>query len=158
MSEDEVKEKEETKDAKRKKTVSYVLGVSLLIMSIILMAGVKTVFSACAVNSDNIMSCHWAQEAVFCVSIILILQSLLLLIIPGKQVKTGLALAMIPTAALMAVIPGTLINLCMMADMRCHAYMRPFVIVMAVLIIIVAVVDSLTNLISKAVSDWKKKK
>ena len=63
------------------------------------------------------------------------------LFVSDAKMKMGLDIAIIPMALLAAAIPGNIINLCMIATMRCHTIMHPAVIVMSVLMIAAAVFD-----------------
>ena len=106
------------------------------------MIGVKAAFHACPVMEDNIMSCHWAEQAVFETGIVLTAQSLILLIVKHRAVKAGVCIAMIPSALLGALIPGILINLCMRADMRCVTLMKPCVIIICAVLAVLAAVNT----------------
>ncbi|MBF1684669.1 MAG: DUF4418 family protein, partial [Selenomonas sp.] len=86
------------------------------------------------------MVCHWAGEALTGVAAVLFVISLLHALIPRAQIKMGLSLAMIPAAALAFLLPGTMIDLCMMETMRCHVIMQPAVTVIAVLNIVLSAV------------------
>ena len=133
-----------------------VIEIIILLLSAVLMIGVKAAFHACPVMEDNIMSCRWAEQAVFGTGIVLTAQSLILLIVKHRAVKAGVCIAMIPSALLGALIPGILINLCMRADMRCVTLMKPCVIIICVVLAVLAAVN--TALIAKRmkVSDAKK--
>ena len=89
------------------------------------------------------MTCHWAGQAVTGVAALLAVLATVRFFLADSRAKLGLDLAVIPTAMLAALIPGRLINLCMMHDMRCRAVMRPAVIVFSVLLIAAALVDLL---------------
>lgn len=114
--------------------------VVLLVLCVILCAGIKLVFHACKVG-ENVMACHWAEQAVFAFGLVLVLQSLGLMIFREAGVRKGIYFSIVPTAVITALIPGVLIHLCMMNDMRCHTVMRPAVIILTVLIVICAVVN-----------------
>ena len=53
----------------------------------------------------------------------------------------GLSLAMIPAAALAFLLPGTMIDLCMMETMRCHTVMQPAARAISVVLILLACLD-----------------
>ncbi len=113
----------------------------LLILSLALCIGVKLVFHACGMKDDgSYMTCHWAEQAVFAVSTGLAVTAVFRLFLDRKS-KAGAALAMSTTAAVTALIPGVCIRLCMMETMRCHAVMRPAVIILCVLLAVTGIVD-----------------
>ena len=117
-----------------------IMNVVLLVLCVILCAGIKLVFHACEVG-ENIMACHWAEQAVFAFGIVLVVQSLGLMFFREAGVRKGICFSIIPIAVITALIPGVFIHLCMMNDMRCHTVMRPAVIILTVLIVMCAIVN-----------------
>lgn len=132
------------KRRKRMKNIKA-MDIVLLVLSAVLCVGVKAVFHACEVMEDKIMSCHWAEQAVFAMGIVLVVQALGLIILSRYNVRRGLSFAMIPTAVVTAFIPKIMINLCMMNDMRCHTTMRPAVIILSIIIAVCALVNAVTS-------------
>lgn len=118
-----------------------VMDIVLLVLSAGLCIGVKVAFHACEVMEDKIMSCHWAEQAVFGMGIVLVVQALGLILLSKLDVRRGISFAMIPTAIVTAFIPNVLINLCMMDDMRCHTTMRPAVMILSIIIAVCALVN-----------------
>ena len=117
-----------------------------VILSLLLAAGTLTVFRACGPKEDGSwMTCHWAEQAVFGIGIVLVVQSLGLVFLAKLDVRRGISFAMIPTALLAAFIPGGLIHLCMMNDMRCHTTMRPAVMILSIGIAVCALINILTG-------------
>ena len=116
------------------------IGIILIIACAILTIGVKTYFSACEVTEEHTMSCHWAEQAVFGVSIVLLVQAICAVFmgLDAPNIRKGISIAMVPTAILAVVIPGYLINLCMMDTMQCRATMKPSVMVMGFVIAVLA--------------------
>lgn len=118
------------------------LDAALLLLSAALLLGVWTVFAPCAPKEDGSwMSCHWAGRAVAGTAAVLTLLAALRLLVP--RARLGLDLAMLPTAALALLLPGHLIGLCMMPDMRCRSVMLPAVTVLSILIAAAAAMDLL---------------
>ena len=115
--------------------------IVLLLLSLALCLGVKLVFHACGMKEDgSYMNCHWAEQAVFAVSAGLTITSVLRLFLDRKA-KAGAALAMSVTATFTALIPGVCIRLCMMDTMRCHAVMRPAVIILCGMLSLTGIAD-----------------
>lgn len=116
--------------------------ILLLVGSIVLCAGIKLAFHACAPKDDGSwMACHWAEQAVFASAIGMCITAVLRLFL-GARERAGAALAMSVTAVMTALLPGIFIHLCMMDTMRCHAVMRPAVIILCALIAVIGVVDA----------------
>ena len=124
-----------------------VLNIITLIVSVIFLAGTLSFLKPCGPQEDgSFMSCHWAGQALAGIAVVLLVMAILLLLLPSAESKTGAALAMVPVGILAAVLPGGLINLCMMETMRCHAVMKPgarcFGIIIEVLAVIRAVMSA----------------
>ena len=129
----------------KKKNIG-IIDIILVIVEVLFLTGVLTVFKACGPKDDGSwMTCHWAGQAAIGVAVVLLIIAIVHMIVPAAKVKLGLALAIIPVSILVAVIPGCLINLCMMDTMRCHTVMRPFIIIMSVITIILSVIDILVQ-------------
>ena len=127
-----------------KKKEIGVADILLLILSSALLLGVLTVFAPCGPKEDGgWMTCHWAGNAVAGVAAALTACAVARILV-GKA-RFGLDFAMIAMAALATQLPGRLIPLCMMADMRCRAVMKPAATVCAVLIIAAALWDILAR-------------
>ena len=97
--------------------------IVVLVLSLLLAIGSQTFMGACVHEDGSFGACHWAARALSGVGGLLAALSLLALLL--KKERAGLYLAMLPTALLGILTPGTLINLCGMATMRCRALMKP---------------------------------
>ena len=118
----------------------------LPVLALALLLGLLFVFGPCAPREDGgWMTCHWAGQALKGIAALALSLSRLHLIPAPNQRKIGLDLALMGTAALALCVPGRLIGLCMMADMRCRSVMTPAVTVLSVLLIAVSLADSLTR-------------
>ena len=119
--------------------------VCLLVFSAALCLGVKLVFHACGMKEDGSwMNCHWAEQAVFAISIGLTVTAGLRLLL-SRQAKAGAALAMSVVSVMTALLPGVFVRLCMMDTMRCHAVMRPAVIILCALIAVTGIAGAVTG-------------
>lgn len=127
------------------KTPRFGVGdIALLVVSIAFLVGIVALFGPCGPKEDGSwMTCHWAGNAVTGLATVLVAISIIHALVPGAQVKMGLAIATIPVSALAAVLPANIIDLCMMNTMHCRVVMRPAVIACAVVMIAAAVFDIL---------------
>ena len=127
---------------KRFTVCDYILPV----FAFVLLLGLFFAFGPCGPREDGgWMTCHWAGQALKGIAELELVLSLLHLIPAPDQRKIGLDLALIGTSVLALCVPGHLIGLCMMADMRCRSVMTPAVTVLSVLLIAVCVADLLTR-------------
>lgn len=115
--------------------------ISELALALILVIGSFTVFAACGVSKEHVMSCHYAQLAVTLLGAVLLIQSLLSLAIRDKKISLGLTLSQIPVTIAVFFVPGTFFSLCMMNTMRCITIFQPAVRVVDAILFIVASVD-----------------
>ena len=132
------------KNSIKKTKRTYLLDGVQLALSAALTIGSQTVFAACPVG-EKAMACHWAERALLGVGLVLTVVSLLQLLISNPKISKGLNIAVLPIVVLAALVPGVLIRLCMMTDMRCHSVFRPAVLVFSVVIFFVATVNALQN-------------
>ena len=111
-----------------------------LILSAVLAVGVLTVFRACAAMEDGMwMHCHYAQMDVFYIALALAVVSLIAMLMKSKGAVLCLNILQIVGAVVALLMPGTIMSMCMMKDMRCWSVMKPFTTVMAILVILCAV-------------------
>ena len=94
----------------------------ILALALLLTAGSMTFLGPCVHGDGSFGPCHWAGRAVTGVGALLAALGVLALAMREKQ---GLYLAMLPAATLGFAIPGTLIDLCGTAAMRCRMVMQP---------------------------------
>lgn len=124
------------------KAKKKIWSIVLLALSLALTLGTKFIFHACGAKEDGgWMSCHWAQQTVIGAGVVLTVLAVLLLLQRGAKGRRVLSLAMVPVALYAMLLPGTIVSLCMMSDMRCRAFMRPAVLLFGALIIIAAVIN-----------------
>ena len=125
------------------------IGVSdilLLLFSVVELIGILTFFAPCGPKEDGSwMSCHWAGQAVTGTALVLVVLALVHLLVRDRGMKLGLDVGLAVTAICSALLPGKLIGLCMMADMRCHRLTVPGVTVCAVLVILATALDAWTR-------------
>ena len=124
------------------KKTGVILDVVSLVLSAVLCFGTKFAFHACAPKEDGSwMACHWAEQAVFGIGIVLLILSVIMTFcFKDGHTKSGIAVSMAVLSGFTAILPNHLIKICMMADMRCHSVMKPAVLVTGILLCIVSVV------------------
>ncbi len=120
--------------------------IVLPILSVLLALGAVFLFHACPAKEDgSFMSCHWAQQTVFGLGLVLIVISGLHAGAGSRRMKMGISLSMIPVEVLTMLVPGCVIKLCAMKNMRCHTTMRPAVMVISILLLIASAIDVYIN-------------
>ena len=114
--------------------------VIVLVLSLIIAIGSVSFLSPCVHDDGSFGACHWAGQALCALGILLSLEGLAALIVKNHGIKAGLLLSALFTAVLGFLIPGTVIDLCRMATMRCRAVMQPAMRILCVLIAISALI------------------
>ena len=116
--------------------------IILVVFGAVFFIGILTFFGPCGPKDDGSwMTCHWAGQAATGLSAVLLFMSVVHIIVKNPGIKTGLSIAVIPTAILAILIPGNIISMCMMNTMRCHAVMKPGVVICSALMILAAGFD-----------------
>ena len=117
--------------------------IIILVLSLILAAGSQTFMGACVHDDGSFGACHWAARALAGIGGLLAVLAVLALLL--KKERAGLYLAMLPIALLGILTPGTLIDLCGMATMRCRALMKPAATILLALVLAAALVGWLMS-------------
>ena len=142
-----------------KKSKPGIMDIVLPVLTLIFLVGIKTFLQPCGPKDDGSwMTCHWAGQSIFGISIALFIMAILHLLVgivfskPG--IKAGISIGMVPIAIIGALTPGHLIGLCMMETMRCHTVTRPATIVFCMIIAAVALINFF---IQRASQDYEDK-
>ena len=130
---------------KRKNCRISVGDILMLVASIILLAGINSWFKVCEPEGDMVMSCHWAGEVLKALAVLVTILAVIHLIVFDGRIKCGLDIAFIGLGVLLMRIPGGVISLCKMDTMHCRQMTKLWVIILAIVIIIAAVLDILFN-------------
>lgn len=121
--------------------------LALLVLTVVLAAGVRTVFGPCVHEDGTLGSCHWVGEAIGLVSLALVAQAVLALLVRRPESRAGICLAMVPTALAVFFLPMVMRSqLCMMNTMRCIALMKPACMVLSALIAVLAAFSALRSM------------
>ncbi len=126
------------------------LDVLNLIVAVVLSVGIMTVFEGCALQDDGTwMKCHNAQLYIFYVGIAITILSLVYMFIKSKAVKLIINIIVIALAVLQALIPTKIIKMCSLYSMRCYTVMKPFSIIMGVILVLLSIIKIVSELRKK---------
>lgn len=113
------------------------------ILNILFFIGITFVFHSCGQKADGSwMTCHYAQNIIKLSSTIGMILSIINIFV-NVQTKLGIYVSTLAISIGTIFVPGKLIPLCMMNDMKCNAITKPSIIIFAVIIALY----SLSNLI-----------
>ena len=129
----------------KEKKGSMIPALATVILAMIAAAGVKSFAGPCVHEDGSFGSCHWAGQALFGLSIVIAAESVIALWRKNTALRRGLYLAMMLTAVLGILMPGTLISLCAMDSMRCRLIMRPAMLVLYALMLVSATTGALLS-------------
>lgn len=102
----------------------------VLLLSVVIAVGSVSFLGPCVHEDGSFGACHWAGRALLGTGILLTAESLFALLCRDSRMRQGAFVPMLFTACLGCLIPGTLIDLCRMATMRCRALMQPAMILL----------------------------
>ena len=129
----------------KEKKRSLVPAFVILVLAVLAAAGVKSFAGPCVHEDGSFGPCHWAGQALFGLSIVIAAESVIVLWRKDAGLRRGLYLAMMLTALLGILMPGTLISLCAMESMRCRMIMRPAMLVLYALMLVSATTGALLS-------------
>ena len=129
----------------KEKKRSLVPALVTLVLAVLAAAGVKSFAGPCVHEDGSFGPCHWAGHALFGLSIVIAAESVIVLWRKDAGLRRGLYLAMMLTAVLGILMPGTLISLCVMESMRCRMIMRPAMLVLYALMLVSATTGALLS-------------
>ena len=121
---------------------SIVTDIAIILFAVLLVLGIPYIFHACGAKDDGtFMNCHIAQQVIFGLGCVIMIISFIHIGARTPKMKMGISLALIPIEIFTALIPETIIKMCMMNDMRCQAVMKPATIIICVCMLIATIAD-----------------
>ena len=128
-----------------------VLSLVAAVLGLLLAIGVMTAFAACGPKEDGTwMHCHDVQIAIAVCAAAVAVVSALATFIKAKGAKIALCLMAIVLCIVVLALPSVM-PMCMVETMRCHAVMAPFARIVAAL----AGILSIASLVQRVRADKK---
>ena len=121
------------------------LDLVLVVVPLIALIAVKTFAGPCIHDDGSAAACTGAGDGIMWVSIVATVLALVRLFVPSRAGKIALAVAVAALGVAIALIPGTIMPLCMMETMHCQALMKPTAMVLGVLTAIVGVAGAVLS-------------
>jgi len=107
-----------------------VASLLVFLLGALIAVGSVSFLGPCVHEDGSFGVCHWAGQAMLGIGILLAAESLFALLCGDRRMRQGILIPMFFTSCLGSLIPGTLIDLCHMATMRCRALMQPAMIIL----------------------------
>ena len=95
------------------------------------------------------MKCHWTSQPEVAVGIATIVLGLLIVLSKEKAAGAAYAVASAINGVLVILIPTVVIGVCGSSDMPCHSGTQPALIIAGSLIIVTALINAASYVISK---------
>lgn len=125
---------------------SSILAAAILLIGIVIAVGSVSFLGPCVHEDGSFGACHWAGRAMLGIGVLMGLESIYALMSRDGAARSSALACMFLTALLGALTPGTLIDLCHMATMRCRAVMRPAMMILCSLAALISLIGCLTGL------------
>ncbi len=116
-----------------------------LVLAVVIAVGSVSFLGPCIHEDESFGACHWAGQALFGLGLLLAAESLFTLLVKDLRMRQGCLVTIWMTAVLGFFIPGTLIDLCSMATMRCVALMQPAMRILCALIVLIALIGTISG-------------
>lgn len=125
------------------------------ILCILFFLGTIFVFHPCEAKDDGTwMTCHYAGNLISLNSAICAILAIINIFVKSET-KLGLYIANFVISIGTIFIPGTLVKLCMMNDMRCNSITKPCVIIFSIIIALLAFINLIVILLNQKKSGNK---
>ena len=122
-----------------------VCGCLILLMFVVIAAGAVSFLTPCVHDDGTAAVCAGAGRMIGATGCLTAALGLLSLLAASHRMKAGIFLSTAATAVLGILIPGTILPLCKMPEMRCRALMRPAMTILFAGILIAALTGWLTE-------------
>jgi hypothetical protein len=126
------------------------VGTLFIILGLLISLGPSTIFAVCGPMDDGkFMKCHWTAKAELGIGLGIVLLAVLSIVFASKEVRAGLLLGIATLSSNSILIPTALIGVCGGEHMQCNALTRPALLVIGVISIVIALVQTVILLRQK---------
>lgn len=116
----------------------------LLALPVVFVLGVRTVAGPCIHEDGTVGACAMAGTVLTGLGVVAAVLAALRLYGADKRTRRSFDLFLVIAGLAMAILPGNVLQLCMMATMHCRAVMLPFARIMGVALVLLAVACEFT--------------
>ncbi len=116
-------------------------GIVLLACAVLLIVGVMTFAGSCTHNDGSVATCARASWGLVGGGVFLAGIAIAQLVSESRAAQIACAIAAVALGALIFLIPGAILPLCMMETMHCQAMMKPFGQLMGILALAIGAVS-----------------
>ena len=117
-----------------------VCSMLVFVLSVVIAVGSVSFLGPCVHEDGTFGVCHWAGRSLFGIGLLLAAESLFALLCGDSRMRQGVFVPIFFTSCLGCLTPGTLIDLCHMATMRCRALMQPAMLILCAMTALVSLI------------------
>lgn len=126
-----------------------ITGIVIALLGLLTALIPTVIFKVCAAMDGKFMKCHWTSQVEVALSIAVLVLGLLIVLSKENAAASAYAVASAINGVLVILIPTVVIGVCGSADMPCHSGTKPALIIAGALIIVVALINTISYLVSK---------
>lgn len=127
------------------RSTGIVIAVSGLLTALI----PTVIFKVCEAMDGKFMKCHWTSQTEVAIGIATLVLGLFIVLSKEKAAGAAYAVASAINGVLIILIPTVVIGVCGSADMPCHSGTKPALIIAGALIIVTAIINAVSYIVSK---------
>lgn len=124
-------------------------GIVIAVLGLLTALIPTVIFKVCAAMDGKFMKCHWTSQTEVALGIATIVLGLLIVLSKEKAAGAAYAIASAINGVLVILIPTVVIGVCGSADMPCHSGTKPALIIAGALIIVTALINAVSYIVSK---------
>ena len=126
-----------------------ITGIVIALLGLLTALIPTVIFKVCAAMDGKFMKCHWTSQVEVALGITVLVLGLLIVLAKENAASSAYAAASAINGVLVILIPTVVIGVCGSADMPCNSGTKPALIIAGALIIVVALINTISYLASK---------
>lgn len=126
-----------------------ITGIVIALLGLLTALIPTVIFKVCAAMDGKFMKCHWTSQVDVALGIAVLVLGLLIVLAKENAASSAYAVASAINGVLVILIPTVVIGVCGSADMPCHSGTKPALIIAGSLIVVVALINTISYLVSK---------
>lgn len=126
-----------------------ITGIVIALLGLLTALIPTVIFKVCSAMDGKFMKCHWTSQVEVALGIAVLVLGLLIVLAKENAASSAYAVASAVNGVLVILIPTVVIGVCGSADMPCNSGTKPALIIAGALIIVVALINTISYLASK---------
>ncbi len=126
-----------------------ITGIVIALLGLLTALIPTVIFKVCAAMDGKFMKCHWTSQVEVALGITVLVLGLLIVLAKENAASSAYAAASAINGVLVILIPTVVIGVCGSADMPCNSGTKPALIIAGALVIVVALINTISYLASK---------